>query len=112
MFVGADYDNQGKLGIVTFTDDCKMTANARKTTDNLLKFDAGYKYLNELAKVQILATPNLLREHAHKASSDIWSILFHDCLLEELRKNGWTIFPADSNDFKDYDLSKYHMQIG
>ena len=95
MFVGADHDNEGKLGIVTFTDDCEMTAKARKDTDNMLKFDAGYKYLNELAKAKMFETPNLLRTQAHKAATDIWNILFHDSLLNELRKNGWTIFTSN-----------------
>ena len=111
MFVGANYDNEGKLGIVTFSDDCPYDKKARQLTDEALKDDKGYQLLTEIGKKDICDPNKLLQRQASKMATDIWSLLFHDFLIKELRENGWTIITAASIDFKDIDLSENHMQI-
>jgi hypothetical protein len=113
MFVGANYDNEGKLGIVTFTDDCEMLKKARQLTDEALENDKGYLLLENISKQETYSIHcKPLKNQAHKAKTDIWSILFHNFLLAELRSNGWTILTCPRSDYADYDLTENHMEIG
>ena len=111
MFVGANYDNNNKLGIVTFTDHNEMLARARELTDKLLENDKGYIFLTSIKKGNIWDSEPILYKQAHKAATDMWTTIFHQYLINELERNGWVIFKAKSEDFKDLDLAKNHMQI-
>jgi nitrogenase subunit NifH len=97
IFVGADYDNKGKLGIVTFSDHCEMTKKARELAEEILEEDEVYRLLVDWDE--------------NEMASEIWSIFFHKFLIDELEENGWTITMARSEDFKGLDLTKNHMQI-
>jgi len=112
MFVGSNHDNGGKLGIVTFTDHCEMTKKARQLTDEALKDDKGYKLLHNMSNRHIYEGNTPLMTKAHTAKTEIWTILWHKFLIDELKENGWTIINANSIDFADIDLSKNHMEVG
>ena len=111
MFVGSDYDNHGKMGMVTFQDDSEYTATAQRLTEQALKDDKGIELLEKLCKQDLGQPRSPLYDRAHKAKTEIWSILWHKFLIEALEANGWTIMNANSIDFTDNDLVKYHMQI-
>ena len=111
MFVGSNHDNGGKLGIVTFTDHCEMTKKARQLTDDILEDDKGYQLLHNMSKRDAYEVNTPLMHKAHTAETEIWSILFHKFLIDQLKENGWTIINANSIDFSDIDLRKNHMQI-
>ena len=111
MFVGSNYDNNGELGIVTFSDHNEMLAKARELTDKLLEDDKGYLFLTSIKKQNIYDKEPILYKQAHKTATDMWSTIFHQYLINELERNGWVIFHSKSEDFKHIDLAKNHMVI-
>lgn len=111
MFVGSNYDENGKMGMVTFQDDSPFTATAQRLTEQALKDDKGIELLEKICKQDLGQPRSPLFKRAHSAKTEIWSILWHKFLIEALEANGWTIMNANSIDFTDNDLVKYHMQI-
>jgi hypothetical protein len=111
MFVGANYDNNNQLGIVTFTDHNTILAKARELTDKLLENDKSYLFLTSIKKRNVYDKEPILSKQAFKTATDMWTTIFHQYLINELERNGWIIFEAKSEDFKDLDLAKNHMQI-
>jgi len=112
MFVGADHDNEGKLGLVTFMEYSEMDKVAQQSTEEALKDDKGYQVLKDMVERKVYQTPDIQDKQARKALSDIWSILYHKFLIDELRQNGWTILQCRSEDFEGLDLTKYPLHIG
>lgn len=110
MFVGANHDNEGKMGMVTFSDHNEMTKKARQLTEQALEGDKAYQLLADMAKTK-LGGNHILYSRAHETVTEIWSILWHNFLIKELEANGWTILNANSIDFADNDLVANHMQI-
>ena len=111
MFVGSNYDNQGKMGLVTFQDDSPYTETAQRLTEQALKDNKGIELLEKICKTDLGYPRHPLFARAHSAKTEMWTILWHKFLIEALEANGWTIMNANSIDFKDNDLVKYHMQI-
>ena len=114
FFVGANHDNEGKLGIVTCSDHCPHDKEARKRTDEMLKNDKGLKLLQAIGKQQTYSPgkgDNPLKSKAFQATTDIWSILFHYHLIEVLRENGWTVIAYPPNLEITEDLTENAMQI-
>ena len=94
MFVGSNFDNDGKIGIITFQDDSPYTAKAQELTEEALKDDKGYRLLSEICKTSLNFSRHYLFARAHKAKTEIWTILWHKFLIEALEEDGWTILPA------------------
>jgi len=111
MFVGSNYDNDNKLGIVTFSDHNEMLAKARELTDKLLESDKSHLFLSSIKKGNIWDKEPIMGKQAHKVVTDMWTTIFHQYLINELESNGWTIFPMKSEDFKDIDLAENAMVI-
>jgi hypothetical protein len=87
-----------------------MTAKARQLTDEVLKDNKAYQLLSEMASTKY-GGHHILYKRAHKTATEIWTLLWHDFLIKELKANGWTVLNANSIDFADTDLTKYAMQI-
>lgn len=111
MFIGSNHDNEGKIGIVTFGDNCKYTEIARKKTDETLKFDNSYKILQTISNKPVYDKGSILKNRAFTVKTEIWCILFHNFLIEVLRQNGWTIIPAPDGYAPPTNLTKNHMII-
>jgi hypothetical protein len=111
MFVGSNYDENGKMGMVTFQDDSPYTATAQRLTEQALKDDKGIELLEKICKVDLGSPKHRFYDRAHAAKTEIWTILWHKFLIEALEANGWTILNANFVDFNYDDLAKYHMEI-
>lgn len=112
MFVGSDYDNHGKMGIVTFGDGCKYTATAQRLTEQALNDDKGIQLLEKLCKPNLGHPRHQLYSRAHDAKTEIWTILWHKFLIEALEADGWTILSAPEPYELPTDLTDNAMIIG
>ncbi len=90
MFVGVTKKTD-TMGVITFGDDNKHTKEARQRTDKILENDEGYLLLQEMGKRDNV---DIQYQKAHKAKTDIWTILFHKFLIEALEQDGYAVLKA------------------